>query len=206
MSSKRFFLVMIGLIIVLLAATGFAAFQGDTLLKKESSKLVDLKLANLVLEKQQQDLQQAERDIEEYEDLETITKSIVPQEKDQANTIAEIATLANQSGIRLGSIEFPASELGEVVKKGKTTRAQNTDNSTTQLIPLDDLKGVYVMQITILSHRDNPVFYDQIISFLEGLENNRRTAQVTTISITPSREVPGRFSFTLTLNTYIRPE
>lgn len=202
MSSKRFFFVMIGLIVTLLAATGFAAFQGDALLRNESSKLVDLKLANLVLEKQEQDLQQAERDIEEYEDLETITKSIVPQEKDQANTIAEIATLANQSGIRLGSIEFPASELGEVVKKGKAAKAPNT----TQLEPLSDLKGVYVMQITVLSHRDSPVLYDQIITFLEGLEKNRRTAQVTDISITPSREVPGRFSFTLTLNTYIRPE
>src|SRR5690606_4554964 len=123
------------------------------------------------------DLRQAKKDIAEYSDLEEITKSIIPQEKDQANTIAEITTHANRAGISLGVIEFPSSELGQVQKKGKKT--VTIDSSMTQLTELEDIKGVYVMPIDVSNHSKSPVAYEQIIEFLRLLESNRRTAQVT---------------------------
>lgn len=207
MTSKRFFLVMIALTVLLMVVFGTGAYFANNTLKKEGDKLVELKLQSKVLDKQQTDLQQANKDIAEYSELETITKSIVPQDKDQASTIAEIANIANQAGISLGAIEFPESELGQVAKKGaKAKAATPTDNSKTQLTELEDLKGVYVMNIDISSHKDGPAQYQQIVNFLGLLESNRRTAQVTNISIRPDSENKNLFHFSVTLNTYVRPE
>lgn len=203
MNSKRFFFVMIGAVAFLTIIFGALAYNSSKILQAEGNKLLELKLADSVLNKQEKGLEQAKRDIKEYSNLENITKSIVPENKDQASTIAEISTMANEAGINLGSIEFPESELGQVAqKKG----AKQVDNSKTQLTELPDLKGVYVMEIKISSHNQLPVSYDQIIKYLDMLESSRRTAQVTDIDILPDVENPSKFSFTITLNTYVRPE
>ncbi len=203
MNSKRFFFVMLAAVGLLSLLFVGGAYQAYGMLQKESDELKSLKLDSAVLDEQQVDLDQAKRDIQEFAELEAITKSIIPQDKDQANTIAEIATNAQQAGIRLGAIEFPQSELGQVARGKKSTA--NNDNSRTQLLELEDLKGVYVMDINIRNNAEAPVSYNQIIDFLKRLESNRRTAQVVDISIQPDAEVPGGFHFTIKLNTYIRP-
>lgn len=204
MSSKRFFFIMIISLILLVVGFGAGAYQANTMLQSESNKLVELKLSNEVLDKQRETLNQARHDIAEFSELEKISKSILPEDKDQANSIGEIAFHAKASGIQLGAIEFPQSELGQIKGKSKTPAA--TDSSRTQLLELSDLKGVYAMEITVRNHSEIPVKYEQIIDFLESLESNRRTAQVTDIDIQPDSEDPTMFHFTIKLNTYVRPE
>lgn len=206
MNSKRFFFVMLGGLALLLVLTGGLFYKADKTLHKEGDNLVELKLQKSVLDKQQKDLQQAKQDIVEYGELESITKSIVPQDKDQAQAIVEIANLANNAGISIGSIQFPESELGKVVKGAKNKQLNTSDSSTTQLTPVDGIKGVYAMEIKIANHKEIAVPYERIIKFLSGLENNRRTAQVTNLSINPDQENPQLFHFAITLNTYIRPD
>lgn len=205
MNSKRAYFAMLGGILLLLILFAGGAYLSTKLLAKEGASLLELKLLNSVLDKQQQDLNQAKKDITDFSELEQITKSIVPQSKDQASTMAEIAKLANESGISLGAIEFPESQLGQV-SKGKDKKAKAVDESKTQLTELEDLKGVYSMEISVRNHTNRPVEYSKIIRYLELLENNRRTAQVTTIDITPDTEVPSLFHFVILLNTYIKPE
>lgn len=209
MTSKRFFFVMLFIIVILMGGALGGAYLANKMLHKEGEALVDLKLQDEVLSKQEIGLQQAIKDIKEYEELEIATKSIVPQDKDQADTIAEIAKLAKDAGFRVGSIEFPESQLGQITKKGSNAKAKTpaaVDSKTTQLTPLDDLKGVYIMEIKVNSHKDTPANYQSIIKLLQGLENNRRTAQVVNIDITPDEEFAGRFDVSISLNTYIRPE
>lgn len=203
MNSKRFFIVMIVLVGLLLLGFGGGTYKANSMLHDESEKLVELKLTSSVLEKQREGLNQAKRDIAEFSELEKLTKSILPQEKDQVNTIGEIATHAQTANIRLGAIEFPQSQLGQVSRGRRAAAA--TDSSKTQLTPLEDLKGVYVMDIDIRNHGEHPVDYEQIIRFLELLEGNRRTAQVVNISIQPDAENKTLFHFTINLNTYVRP-
>lgn len=204
MSSKKLFFILLATIIIL--AIGFIVIflESTKILKSEGDELVKLKLTDEVLSEQQAGLMQAKKDIESYSDLETIAKSIIPQSKDQASTIAEISSMANQNGISLGSIDFPASALGQV--SGKGSKSKSVDSSTSQLVELPDLKGVYIMEININSRSDGPVAYDQIINFLKLLESSRKTAQVTNIDIQPSSKSPGRFDFKITINTYVRPE
>ncbi len=61
------------------------------------------------------------------------------------------------------------------------------------------------MEITVTSSENKAVSYQQLLDYLRLLENNRRTAEVKNISIQPSEANRGTLSFTLTLNSYVRP-
>ena len=204
MTPKRLYFVMIGFIVLLIGLSVAGTYSANKLLRAEGDKLLEQKLEQAALEKQSQALAQAKRDIAEYEGLEAIAKSIVPQEKDQATTVLEIIKLAKKSNITLSSIDFPDSLLGEIAVKGKASKT--VDKNTTQLTPLDKPKGVFVMEISVQSDTESPISYNQLLSFLKGLEKNRRTAQIVDISIQPSDENRNLVSFSLVINSYVRPK
>ncbi len=203
MNSKRLFLVSIAIIAALLLGFAGAFQQSTAMLKTQSEKLSDLKLTDIVLNKQKSDLDTAKRYIKEFSELEQVSKSIVPQDKDQANTIAELTSMAREADIPHVSFSFLESNLGQAGKK-KNDKGP-TDSNKTQVTELSDLKGVYAMAITVSNRSLNPVTYDQILRYLELLESNRRTSQVTNIEIRPDQQAQGRFHFSIILNTYIRP-
>ncbi len=203
MNPKRFFFVMLAATIVLAGAFIGVILFGKNLITAEGSTLKDLRLENAVLDKQTTALNQAKRDIAEYSELEIIAKSVVPQDKDQARTVLELVNIANESGIRLTGVNFPASQLGQVSGRGSRNRV--VDNNLTQLTPLDSPKGVYSMEIRLDTDPDRPVQYGQLIDFLRRLENNRRTSQVANIQITPDINNRNILSFNLTVISYIKP-
>jgi hypothetical protein len=82
----------------------------------------------------------------------------------------------------------------------------NTGNaSLSQLEKIATIPGVYGLQIVVQSDGQNLVSYDNFIRFLQALEQNRRTAQVNNISVTPNSTNPSQISFSLTLQEYIKP-
>lgn len=202
MSPKRVFFILLGVSLVLAAAFVGVITYGKNLIVAEGETLKEVRLESAVLDKQSEALNQAKRDIAEYEDLEKIAKTVVPQDKDQARTVLELVALARQSSITVTGVSFPDSALGESGTRGKKTSA-STD--LTQLTPLDSPKGVYSMAIRIDTDPAQPVSYQQLIGFLERLENNRRTAQVSNIQITPDTENRSVLSFNLTLTSYVKP-
>lgn len=222
MSSKKVFYILIagfGLTVCLVVASIVVA---DLLLHKQANKLVDLKLQNKVVEQQQVSLLQAKKDVEKYSDLDKIAKQIIPQDKDQARATREILNIANAAGIKLGNISFPASTLGQTPPKQATTDTSNTNSKTststtpstpaapatpsiTQVKPVDGLQNVYQFDITVTSDTANPVSYTRLVDFLNRLEQNRRTAQVTQISIQPDSLNRNALNFNLTITLYIKP-
>lgn len=203
MNSKRMFYVMCAGLVILTAAVLASAYMATGMLKQQAAKLDDLKLKNEVLQREQTSLIKAKKDIEKNRELETIAKTIVPQDKDQALTVREIVKLASDAGINPDSITFPTSTLGTSAS-GKPTSTASGSNLT-QLTPVKDLPGVYVQQITITQSTSSPVPYDRFINFLARLEQNRRTAQVSSITLQPSASDRSRLSFSLILNEYIKP-
>lgn len=199
MTSKRTFFVLLGGIGLLAGACLLITSIGRNLIISEGEKLTSLKLEQEVLEKRSQALLQAERDIDEYEELEKIARAVVPKDKDQARTVLELVELGRQSGITITSVTFPSSALGQVAK-GKAS-----PSDLSQLTPVPDLKGVYAMNIDIGIDAEDPVRYSNLLSFLERLENNRRTAHVTNINITPDTESRNFITFTLSLTSYVKP-
>ncbi len=209
MRPKRFFLIITGVLILLSFLIIGASIGGNILLKKQSSKLAGLKLQSRVLDEQQTLLNRAKKDIAKYSELGNITKSIVPQDKDQAKTVRTLNIIAGQSNIQLNTITFASSNLGLLMPAtpaptGGTVATPKPSPTLTQVKPLAGIPGVYSLEITIGSDPDAPVPYTKFVEFLEKLEASRRTAHVTKVVITPTKD-GSKLSFTLTLNAYIKP-
>jgi hypothetical protein len=185
----------LGFAIVALVACTYLA---NMLLQQQSKKLVDTKTQGAVLDQTQQQLSKARADIVKYKPLADLSKNIVPQDKDQAQTVREIVALADANGVKLGTITFPSSTLG-----GKGTSASKSGLS--QLKPVKNISGVYSLDITVQSDAASPAPYNKFLSFLDALEHNRRTALVSGVSIQPDNTNPANLSFTLNLSEYVKP-
>lgn len=206
MNSKRVYYIMIGLISLLFIGLMAGAYGVNSLLQSRSNDLTNLKLKDQVLANQQVDLAKAKQDVAKYSPLNQIAQAIVPQDKDQAEAVLEITNLAKQSGIgRLDSITFPASTLGGSSTGTKPAPANAKVNSLTQLTRVAGVPGVYEMQITIAQTNDDAVPYDKFMTFLSKLEQNRRTAQVTSINVQPNSQNLNLVSFNLIVNVFIKP-
>lgn len=218
MSSRRAFLFMIGAFVLSFGLLVGSVAAGNTLLKSRANKLMELKLENRVLDEQQVALTQANKDIQKYAELEKTAKAIVPQDKNQAQTVLEIVSIAKEAGVPISTILFPTSTLGQTSSSSNTSNSSagasstNTSNTTTtpktsvtQVTPVTGMAGVYQMEVTVQSDTNQPVRYSSLIDFLTKLENNRRTAQVSNLTITPSQKDVTRITFTLGINVFIKP-
>ena len=213
MTSKHTNIVATGILIVMGLLSVYSIIWANQTLGKKSAKLVNLRLENELAENQQTSLVQTNKNIDTYIELEKIAKAVVPQDKDQAQTVREIVKIASESGITLSSISFPASTLGQAAPKptteaGETTGTSQTQTSTapvTQVKPVQGITGVYVMEIIVQQEQAKPITYNQLIDFLKRLENNRRTAQVSGVTVQPNPSNRSKLSFTLTVNAYIKP-
>ncbi len=197
--NKKLSLILAGVASLLGIGLFASVFFANKLLSTKSVELSKLKAQSQVTDELQISLRKNRADIAKYTSLNKIAKTVVPQDKNQAQTVSEIVKIANDSGItKLTSITFPASTLGG-------TGAAKAQASLTQVTPVKGIAGVYLLPITITQDSNNTVRYAQFITFLQKLENNRRTAQVSSISITPDGKNPNNISFTLIVNEYIKP-
>lgn len=193
LTAKRLYIVLVivmGLTFVLLI---LGAYMANMILATKAKSVEDARLVVMVLEEKQRQLAKARSDINKHQALADIARHIVPQDKDQAQTVREIVSIAERSGIKLGAITFPTSSLGD----------KKTQYS--QLKPIKNLPGVLSLEITVQSESSSPPTFTGFLKFLDELEHNRRTALVTGISLTPDALNPNKLSFTLTLNEYIKP-
>jgi len=214
MTSKRLYYMLLGTVGLLVIGLLGGAYGADQLLRHESKALLDARSRVQALESQQSQLAKARKDIEKYQTLGTIAKSIVPQDKDQAQAVREIVKIASAAGVKIGSISFPASTLGSRLPAAGAAAAPAATPppkagpgglSLSQLKPVVGIAGVYDLAITVQSDTASPSSYDQFIRFLAGLENNRRTALVSGVTVNPDAKDPNRVSFSLSINEYIKP-
>jgi Tfp pilus assembly protein PilO len=198
MSSKVMYYILLAVTILLGLGVLGVGYGANMILSDKSADLSKLKATAQVTNDLQTSLAKDRADIKKYSELNIIAQTIVPQDKDQSETVREIVKIANQSGIaRLASITFPASQLG--------ANAKGSADSLSQLTPVKGINGVYLLPITVTVNASNPVTYDQFMTFLRRLENNRRTAQISDISIKPDSKNQRLLSFSLVVNEYIKP-
>lgn len=202
MTSKKMFYTLFAVVTVLAIMVFGSAYIANVVLAHKTAELSKIKAQGQVVDDLQIALIRNKSDIKEYSELNKITKAIVPQDKDQTQTVREIVKIAEENGIpRLTSVTFPASTLGTV---GGSSSAVAT-GGITQATPILGMKGVYALPITVTNGQNDQVTYSRFIAFLAGLENNRRTAQVTSITITPDNANANLISFSLVVNEYIKP-
>ncbi len=201
MTSKHLYFGMIAIIVLLIGGLVVGAYGADQLLQAQSAQLVSNRLQTSVLAQEQTELIQAKQDVKKYQNLATIAQSIVPQDKDQAETVLQIVNIASENGVALASITFPSSSLG--LQTGQP--ASSSSISLSQLTPVTGIPGVYDLQLVIQSDTANPVPYSNFIGFLSALENNRRTALISDVSIQPNAQDRNTLTFSLTLDEYVKP-
>lgn len=217
MTSKRLYFALSALLALTVVAAAAAVYYGNTLLTARAERLMALKVEGKALDEQQLALLQAQKDIQRYSELETIAKTVVPQEKDQARTVREIIALARASGVGIASFAFPSSTLGERRQQPApppsepqpqppqpVAPAAATQPVLTQVEPVKGITGLFQMDINVQGSSE-PVPYEALLSFLSRLEQNRRTAQVINLSVQPASATRDKVTFNLTLRVYIKP-
>jgi len=213
MNSKRMHLILLALIGLLLVGLVAGAYGTNKVLVSQANHLISLKAKSKALDKEQTGLVIAKKQIAANADLNEIVSNIVPQDKDQAEGVREIVKIADDNGIVLGSITFPSSNLGTgavattpgTASKPFSTPGGTKNSALSQLEPVKNIPGVYDLKIMVQGDPKSAVPYSQLLTFLSALEHNRRTAQVSTITIEPDKTNPKLITFSLTLDEYIKP-
>ena len=196
MKAKQLYYLLVVTCCVVIGSLFAVAYGANRLLGQQAQKLSRLRADSQAAELQQSSLLKDKRDIAKYSELNTIAESVVPQDKDQAAAVRQIVNIAAASGIsNLSSITFPASTLG-------VTTSGAAKPNLTQLIPVPGISGVDNLQITITQSVSDSVSYSDFLAFLTGLEQNRRTAEVTSITVEPDAKQPNNVSFTLIVNEF----
>ena len=176
--------------------------------------MVDLKSKNHMAEAQLSDLEISRKQIEKYSYFKSVAASVVPDDKDQAQAVLDISQMADQSGILLQAITFPTSTLGlKSTSSSSSSSSLTSKNAISQAIPVKGSPGLYSLQLTITPRVDpdvpfnRQVTYAKIVDFLRRIENDRRTAQITQLTIQPPSDTSGsnQINFTLILNIFIKP-
>lgn len=202
MTSKKLFYILASIVVVILLCLCVLGYKSHSILSGGAEKLAVAKAKAQVASENVTLLARNKSDIDKYSDLNQIATAVVPQDKDQAEAVREIVNIAAQSGIsQLTSITFPASTLGT----NRIGTGSTQTGGITQVTPVVGISGVYDLQITITQDSSHNVSYDTFVNFLTKLEQNRRTAQVNSITINPDSQNPNKVSFTLVIDEYIRP-
>lgn len=219
LSPRQLYFGLIGLLALLFIGLIIGAFGINSILGSRATTLTSLKAKNSALNQEQSGLAVAKEQIKKYAGVQQIASAVVPEDKDQAEAVREIVNIASANGVRLSTINFPSSSLGSTAggTSGGSTGGSTTPvtigqvkinpktGNLSQLQPVKNIPGVYVLQLTVQSDTSNPVSYNSFIHFLNALEYNRRTAQITSITLEPNQDNPNLLSFSLIINEYIKP-
>jgi hypothetical protein len=217
MSPRRFRLVLLGVLALCVIAFLLIFFAGVSLLKSKSQAMVDLKLKNKTADAQLTNLAISKKDIEKYSYFKDIARTVIPNDKDQAQAVLDIFQLAQQSGIGIQSITFPISNLGLKTPTSSGTSTTGTDATSgsaaskaiSQALPVSGIPGLYAIGLTIAPSNGptvpaaQQVTYPKMLDFLSRIENNRRTAQITQVNI-QNGSTTG-LNFSLVINIFIKP-
>lgn len=127
--------------------------------------------------------------------VDDLAEQILPGDHNQSATIAEISQFASRASLGVADITFdlPNAEDAKAARKKK--------DEASKALP----KGVEVVPVT-LSLQEG-ARYNNILEFLETMENNRRKMQVVNVSLTPSEDNRNVFEQVIfRINIYARQD
>jgi type II secretory pathway pseudopilin PulG len=218
MNAKKLRLILFGLLALSIIIFLAIASLGLSMLSSKSQKMIDLKQQSQQLEAQLNGLSAAKKAVQQYSYFKGVAKTVIPADKDQAQTVLDIFKLADEAGMNIQSITFPASTLGGVSSLGTSSTAANAQTASpskiiSQAKSVSGINGLYSIELTItpesgpLVPANRQVTYPKLLDFLDRLERNRRTAQVTQVIVQP-QTTPGAgqtINFSLITNIFIKP-
>lgn len=184
-SAKKAYYGLIGLLIIVIAGIGAVLYFSRVFLKANSDKLVAAKLELYKIDETESAYRKNQALLTANQDTADILASVIPNEKDQAKAVREITQIAADNGLSVKAIRFPGSDL--VITNKSTTAEQKTATSQSvsqaKVVPgLTNVLGI-VVEIELNSANANQtISTDQVLGFLQKVENNRRNIRVTSIN------------------------
>jgi hypothetical protein len=215
LNSKNTHRLLLGGLVTMAACFLAVLFLGLSVLGSKSDALINLKVQVQAGDNQLRNLEQSKKDVQKYAYFKQIASTVIPNDKDQAEAVSEIFKFAQQAGIKIATITFPVSNLGlstsTVSGTGSASDATNPSASAvTQAKPVSSISGLYGLELTITPQTGSEVpaslqvTYPKILAFLKSIEDNRRTAQITSVVVQPPTGTQS-ISFTLSINIFIKP-
>jgi len=212
MNVQRLRLILLGLIGLEIVVFVGVCVLGLSKLSGQSQKMVNLKLQSSALDYQLTSLGEAKKQLQQYSYIKNVVAEVIPNDKDQAQAVLEINQIAQQAGITIGSISFPASTLGS---SGADAATASSTSLISQAQPVSGAKGLYSVQLNITPQSGSQVpasqqvTYSKMLDFLNRIEDNQRTAQITQVTVEPQGGSTGNavssITFTLSINIFIKP-
>lgn len=207
MNAKNLYYTLFGGLVCLILITGLTVYAGTSLMQKSANSLVDAKLDNLEVDTQEISFVQAKKDLEKYKDISALVSKVLPKDKDQARAVSEIYRIGSESNITIDRIQFPSSTLGvkTATPSGGSSSSASSPAATagiTQAKAVDGLKSVLGIDVEISSAKD--MKYNDMVTFLQKIESNRRSMQIKKISVRPDLDKKV-LSFELTVTIFVKP-
>lgn len=218
MTSKRLYYILLSTLLILIIGIGVSVYFGNKIMQDKANELKIIDLEDKVTTKKLSLLQNAKKELNDNKDLQATIDEALPKTKNQAEVVAELYQMAAQSNIKISSITFPSSTLGD--KKASTGSASTdgssaqsstasntpTSNSTsTQTKPVPSVSGVNSVDValTFAPTSGESIPYNNMLEFLSLVEQNRRTMLINTLQITPDLK-NGGVSFSVNLKLFVK--
>lgn len=230
MTAKKLYRYLLLAFFAGLILSGMTVKYASSWLAESSTELNTLRSETLTLEQKRSDLESAQLTLKKDAATIEILDDVVPDDKDQARIISVLYKIAEEAGITIESVGFPASTLGSETPKpaaaattqandstststSQTTTAPSTSSPISQATPVKDIPGLQSIDLTLgtINSRSLPagsgVKYDELVTFLKLIERNKRAIQIKSLGIGRDSVVDGieTFSLDIALTIYIRP-
>ena len=205
-NAKQLHAILISAIVLVIGGSTALTFYSLSSMSNRSERLVATKLDTAEINASRElELKHRAELIKNQANIEMLQK-IVPKSKDQALAVAELLNIAKDNDLTIGSVTFPASELGVNVK------ATGSTGTVTQTKPVEGLSGILGIELTISqlnragSAPGAGITYSQLIKTLESIEKNRRTMQIKNIQVQPIMKLNTVIGYnpTITINLFVK--
>lgn len=192
MNPKRFFIIMVGVIVVTVLASAGGIYWADGQLKAKATSVSKLLADRDVQNDKIQKLETARNSAQNPAELNDLITTLLPKQKSQDNLVANIIYTATKtakiSPDQITNISFSAS--------GAPSALSGTTLSK-------DVQGVYVYPFTLQLKN---ISYDTMLNLFSAFESNQRIIQADQVQITPDKTKPGSItSLSLSLKTFVQP-
>ena len=192
MSAKKFFIVMIALLTLSVAAAVGAIYNGTKFLSKKS-----LELSEKMAEKDAQvdviqRIKSSSSNTKDLEQLKVLVNEVLPIDKRQGELVADfLYTATSEAGL-------PVSSISTISFSGNAK-----PDALSGAIKSKSVPEVYDYPFTI---QLKSIPYTKLLDFLGQIEKNKRIITVDNIQLTPSATNPSDIeSISLSLKTYLKP-
>ncbi len=186
LTPKTSFFGLLGALALVSIAVIFTLYWSKSQLDNRSQTIDEKRTQVQELDTKTEAAIQLREELEENAELVQVTEDILPDSKSQENIVGELIDLAAGRGLQLATISFAGAQ-------------SSSDPETSQTEKVDGLPGVFSLRLSTAIETD----YENVLQFLEDLENNKRQFEIQSLSISPNDG--DQFSVSLAIVTYIKP-